>query len=165
MLFRNEPFPVRDRDHEALFSRFARARDGAAAVEFALLAPMMILFLFGAIEIISMLQCNQRVSNSAISIADIISRDTSVSNADMNGLWPAALPLMFPNNATGMNFRVTSISIDSNGAGSVVWSDVCSVNQNGTCGASTYSKLSAGTGVPANDLPADQYAWIEPHSR
>jgi Flp pilus assembly protein TadG len=133
--------------------RFGRARGGAAAVEFALIAPMMIAVLFSSIEIINMLQSNQRVENTAISLADVISRDTEISNSEMTGLWTAVKPLMFPDVSAGMQLRVTSISIDSAGAGKVVWSEVCGLRADGTCGASTYPSLAANSNIPSTELP------------
>jgi Flp pilus assembly protein TadG len=138
---------------DRFLSRFARAKDGAAAVEFALLAPLMVLVLFGSIELINMLQANQRVENTAISLADVISRDTEVDDDEIDGVWASVTPLMFPSTAVGMDLRITSISFDENNNAEVVWSEVCGVQNSGQCGASSYAHLNAGASVSSNDLP------------
>jgi hypothetical protein len=61
---------------------------------------------------------------------------------------------MYPNNAVGIQVRITSISIDTNGAGKVVWSEVCGLKGDGTCSGPTYTALSANTTVPASELPS-----------
>jgi hypothetical protein len=82
-------------------SRFAGAKKGLAALEFALLLPMMLLLLFGSCELIDVMMVNRRVQNVSSSLADVVARDTEVSNAEV---------------------RITSLSIANNKA-SVVWSE------------------------------------------
>lgn len=132
---------------------FARAKEGVAALEFALIAPLMIVVLFTSLELVNMLQSNQRVENTAISLADVISRDTSISNAEMTGIWSAVGSLMFPDNAAGMDLRITSIVFDDDGDASVVWSEVCGLTAAGACSGSSYSVLRRGAAVPASELP------------
>jgi Flp pilus assembly protein TadG len=102
---------------------FARATGGLAALEFAILAPMMVFLLFGSVELIDMLAVNRRVQNTAASLADVISRDTEVSNSEMSGLWDATDTLMYPEPDTGMQIRVTSILIEDSSTARVVWSE------------------------------------------
>lgn len=102
---------------------FARATGGLAALEFAILAPMMVFLLFGSVELIDMLAVNRRVQNTAASLADVISRDTEVSNSEMSGLWSATDTLMYPEPDTGIQIRVTSILIEDSSTARVVWSE------------------------------------------
>jgi Flp pilus assembly protein TadG len=134
--------------------RFARAREGLAALEFALIAPMMIVLLLTSMEIINLLQTNRRVENTAASIADVISRDTEVTNSEMTGLWSAIAPLMFPDNVIGLDIRVTSISIDASSRGTAMWSEQCGVVASGACGGSTFADIPDNSRVAANQLPA-----------
>lgn len=105
------------------FLRFARDRRGLAALEFALIAPMMIVVLFGAIELTELLATNRRAENTTASIADVISRDTTVSNAEITDLWTAAGALMFPNASTPMRMRVSSIQVETASSAKVLWSE------------------------------------------
>lgn len=102
--------------------RFKRANKGLAALEFAIIAPMMIFLLFGSVDLIDVLGANKRAQNVAASLADVVARDTEVSNAEIDGLWAALTLLMFPDDATGMQVRVTSVRIDSATSARVVWS-------------------------------------------
>jgi Flp pilus assembly protein TadG len=102
---------------------FARATGGLAALEFAILAPMMVFLLFGSVELIDMLAVNRRVQNVAASLADVVSRDTEVTNSEMSGLWSATDTLMYPEPDTGIQIRVTSILIEDASTARVVWSE------------------------------------------
>jgi Flp pilus assembly protein TadG len=105
------------------FRRFARAKSGVAAVEFALLAPMMIFLLFGSIDLIDALSTSKRVEVTTVSLADVVSRDTEVDDDEVDGLWAAANMLMFPDDSLTMDLRVTSITIESTTSARVVWSE------------------------------------------
>jgi len=103
--------------------KFGKATGAMAAVEFAMLAPMMLLILFGSVDLLDMLHANRRAQNSAASIADVIARDTEVSNAEIAGLWSAIDVLMFPNNGADVQVRLTSIRIVNANRAEVVWSE------------------------------------------
>ena len=103
--------------------RFAKAKKGLAALEFAIIAPMMIFLLFGSVETIDMLSVNSRAQNVAASLADVVARDTEVSNAEVSGLWEALAVLMYPNNPANIDVRVTSVRIVSTSSATVVWSE------------------------------------------
>ncbi len=102
--------------------RFARAASGLAALEFALLAPMMLTLLFGSVETIDALGANRRVQNVAASLADVVARDNSVTDDEITGLWAAIDLLMFPEGGTDVGVAISSISIDEDLETEVVWS-------------------------------------------
>lgn len=103
--------------------RFGKAKKGLAALEFAIIAPMMIFLLFGSVEMIDVLSVNSRAQNAAASLADVVARDTEVSNAEVAGLWDALEVLMYPNDPANIDVRVTSVRIVSNSSATVVWSE------------------------------------------
>jgi Flp pilus assembly protein TadG len=107
----------------ARFRKLARDRRGLAALEFALIAPMMVMVLFGSIELTELLATNRRTENTASSIADVVSRDTVITDDELTDLWSAASALMFPNSATPMQMRVSSVNIISATEARVLWSD------------------------------------------
>lgn len=105
------------------FSGFAAAKKGNAALEFAIIAPMMIMLLFGSVDLLDVLNANKRVQNVASSLADVTARDTEVSDAEIAGLWSAVDVLMFPSSGDAVNIRISSISIESASIARVVWSE------------------------------------------
>lgn len=103
--------------------KFRYAHAGVAAVEFAVLAPMMVFLLLGSVDLIDLLGVNRRAQNVSASISDVVSRDTEISNDEVDGLWAAANVLMQPENGMDMNLRVTSITIQNPTTARVVWSE------------------------------------------
>ncbi|GIK50430.1 MAG: pilus biosynthesis protein TadE [Alphaproteobacteria bacterium] len=104
--------------------RFGRARKGAAAIEFAIIAPLlMVPLLLGSIDLIDVLGVNGRAQNATASIADVVARDTSVSDDEVSGYWDALQVLMYPNDPDALDLRITSISIVDSSTAIVVWSE------------------------------------------
>lgn len=105
------------------FRRFVGDRRALAALEFALIAPMMVTTLFGSIEITELMACNRRAENTAASVADVVSRDTELTTEEIDDLWAAAGALMYPNTVTPLQMRVSSVQIISATDARVLWSD------------------------------------------
>lgn len=106
------------------FRRFGAAKQGVAALEFAIIAPLlMVPLLLGSVDLIDVMGANKRAQNAAASLADVVARDTSVSNQEIAALWDGLEVLMFPNNPATMEMRVSSVSITSATTASVVWSE------------------------------------------
>ena len=57
-----------------LLSRFARNQDGVAAIEMALILPVMLLLFMGLIDISGALTEGRRVSQSVSTVADLVTR-------------------------------------------------------------------------------------------
>jgi len=132
------------------FVRFVRDRRGLAALEFALIAPMMITVLFGSVELTELLATNRRAENTAASVADVVSRDTVIEDDEINDLWTAANALMYPNSATPLKMRVSSVQIVTASQAKVLWSE----GHNGYTprGAGSSVTLPAGMMVPGTSL-------------
>lgn len=103
--------------------RFGGATKGLAALEFAILLPMMVFLLFGSVDLIDVLGANRRSQNVAASLADVVARDTEVTDDEVAGMWAALDVLMVPDDDTGLNVRISSISIESATTARVVWSE------------------------------------------
>ena len=107
-----------------ILRRFARASGGQAGLEFALIAPfIMVPLLLGSIDLLDMLQANRRAQNAAASVADVVSRDTSISDAEVEGLWDAATLLMYPDDGSPLEVRITSVRVISAESAIVAWSE------------------------------------------
>lgn len=102
--------------------RFLRAKDGLAAIEFAFIAPVMATLLVGSIEACNALQCKQKVTSVASSVADLVAQTKSVSASDISNIFSAANELTYPFPSTGSGIVVSSIVSDGAGNGTVAWS-------------------------------------------
>ena len=80
------------------------SRKGVAAIEFALIAPVMVVMLLGVIETGRLLHASLRLSNATSNFADIAARGKTASGAEVDSLLKA-FPLML--GGSGNNYRVT----------------------------------------------------------
>jgi Flp pilus assembly protein TadG len=96
---------------------------GVSAVEFALIAPVMMMIYFGCIEVSLLMRADRRVTSTASSLGDLTARLATVSDADMQDLFNAATVLMQPYPAGSARMRITSVVDNGDGQTRVAWSD------------------------------------------
>lgn len=117
------PGTLRDRAFRQV-RRFAKARSGVAAVEFALMVPTMLSVWVGMVVVTDAIHADKKVTLLARTLADITTQMTVVSQADMDTVFQATESVMYPQPATALGMRVTAIDIDANGVAYVDWSVV-----------------------------------------
>ena len=101
---------------------FLKAREGLAAVEFGLIAPVLGTLLVGTVEVCNALECHQKVTMLASTAADLVTQATSVSATDMTNIFDATTYIVYPFPANNTKIIITSILSDGNGGGKVGWS-------------------------------------------
>jgi Flp pilus assembly protein TadG len=124
---------------------FRRDRRGVSAVEFALIAPVLILTYFGLAELSSAMMAQRRASHSASAIGDLVAQSTTVTTANLTDMFSAATTILSPFPTSTLKLRVTSITGDKNGAPQVDWS-----RAQGT----DISALTSVTGLPTGLISA-----------
>lgn len=107
-----------------LFVGLAREERGVAAVEFALILPLLILLYFGTVESASLFTVDRRVATVASTMADLVSREkNSISQSTtLANYFQAANGIMQPYPTTNLTQVVTLLKVTSAGATTVVWS-------------------------------------------
>lgn len=122
--------------------RFFRDRRGVAAVEFALIAPVLILLYMGLAEVTMALMAERRAGHATAVIADLVAQDTLTTKSELSDTFAIAEEILSPFPGSGMSGRVTAIRADINGSPKVVWS---------------YGKglTALGKGSTVSDLPAN----------
>lgn len=116
--------PPNRRQRRRLLRAFARNKGGMAAVEFALVVPIMITMYLGLIELTQALGHDRKAVLLARTLADVVAQSMSISNSDMNGIFNAASATLAPYPASKVAMRVTSFTIDGAANAYVDWSDV-----------------------------------------
>lgn len=110
----------------ALMRRFARAAEGVAAVEFALVVPLLLMLYLGSIEASSLYTVDRRVTVISGAVGDLIARwdpDTgSIPQATIDDYFTAAEVIMTPYDAAGLQQVVSLLWINSTGTTKVLWS-------------------------------------------
>jgi Flp pilus assembly protein TadG len=107
------------------------AKSGLAAIEFALLSPVLIALFFGTVELCSALTCHQKVTSLASTAADLVAQESEVTDADMTNIFAALNSIIYPYPSTGAKITISSIISNGSGGWKVAWSDA----QNGTARA------------------------------
>ncbi|MCL4768376.1 MAG: pilus assembly protein [Hyphomicrobiaceae bacterium] len=138
-----------DRPSRALVDRVIANRRGVAAVEFALIVPIMFMLLVGTVEFSQALTVDRRVSQVASSSADLIARQKAITTSEVAGIMKIIDHLLRPYDPTRLRVTVLNVMADVDDANNTT---VCwSYEHNG--GAGSYA---AGASYP---LPA---GMIEP---
>ena len=102
-----------------------REKKGVAAVEFALIAPVIVLVFFGLIELCQGMNAKQRVESVASTSSDLVAQSTNMTPTAVNNVFEAANAILFPYPA-GANITIVVSSLVENGttpnSAKVVWS-------------------------------------------
>ena len=122
--------------------RFIRDRRGVAAVEFALIAPVLLLLYMGLAEVTMALMAERRSSHATAVVADLVSQDTLTTRSELTDTFSVAEEILSPFTAAGMSIRITAIRADASGSPKVIWSH--------GKGLSALGKGSTVSGLPAN---------------
>lgn len=96
---------------------------GVSAVEFALIAPVLVLIYLGCIELSLMMRADRRVTSTSAALGDLTARLAVVTEADMEEMFSAASVMMQPYDIDDVRMRITSIVDNGDGAPTVDWSD------------------------------------------
>lgn len=130
--------------------RFARDRRGVSAVEFALLAPMMIGLYLGCVEISDGVAADRKVSLTAAALANLAAQVTTgtISTSDMSNILDASSAIIAPYASSKLKISLSCINIDSTGNATVKWN----VTRNGGSAKSGNITIPATLAVPSSQL-------------
>jgi Flp pilus assembly protein TadG len=107
----------------ALVRRFCKDRRGVSAIEFAMIAPLMITIYLGGVEVTQAVAVDRKTTIVAHTVADLVAQDINVSDSDMNDILSASASVASPYAAANLQVTVSSIMIDSSGKATISWSD------------------------------------------
>ena len=99
-----------------------RAEDGLAAVEFAMLAPILVAMFLGSIELTDALACKQKVTGMASTAADLIAQEKQVASTDLGNVYSAINSIVYPYPTTGLKIVISSVIDNGAGGAKVAWS-------------------------------------------
>ena len=109
-------------------SRYARMdQRGVAAVEFAFIAPLMILFYMGLAQLSSAIIASRHTNHSTSSLGDLAAQCSNINDSDLSNIFSAASDIMapLPVSTTILNQRASSVMVtDTSGTTQVQWSSV-----------------------------------------
>ena len=116
--------------------RFATDVKGVAAIEFAMIVPLLFMLFVGAVEFSQAITVDRRVSQVASSTADLIARTKAITTSEMDGVMEVIEQLVKPYDHTLLKLTVLNVmaAVDNVNNTTVCWS----YNHNG--GVKNYSQ-------------------------
>ncbi|NVK36203.1 MAG: pilus assembly protein [Rhodobacteraceae bacterium] len=94
---------------------------GVAAVEFALLAPILIILLIGTAETVTSLNHSRKVDQVTSTVSDLVAQVKSVSSSDLNDIMKVSSYIMYPYSSNGLKIIVASVTFDDKGKPTTDW--------------------------------------------
>ena len=104
-----------------LWRRFRDARDGVAAVEFAMVLPFLVLAYVGMVDVVQLVMTNRKVTQLTSTLSDLTARLPAVPVTEMTNIFNAASTVLLPYDARKASMTVSSIVVDAKGVGRVCW--------------------------------------------
>ena len=104
-----------------IFSRLAGDERGVSAVEFAMLAPVLIAFYFGMAEFCQGYMAQKRMGHVSAMVADLVAQEESVATASLDDIFDIGGLIMRPFSTAELKQRVSSVT-QTSGVARVDWS-------------------------------------------
>ena len=106
------------------FNRWRGDRRGVSAVEFAFIAPILILSYFAVAELCGALLAQRKAGHVASEIGDLVAQSQQLTMAEFTDFWSVGNAVMYPLASTPLKIRLTSINADPTGkVFKVAWSE------------------------------------------
>ncbi len=98
-------------------------QSGVSAVEFALIAPIMIFFYFGLAEFCQGYMAQKRMSHAASMVGDLVSQSSAaIKQDDIEDMFAIGDLILKPFSADALDLRVTSVTRQPDNTITVNWS-------------------------------------------
>lgn len=104
-----------------LFRRLGGDQRGVAAVEFALLAPVLIFFYFGLAEFCQGYMAQKRMGHVSAMVADLVAQQEAVSPSGLDDIFAIGDLIMSPFPAAPLKQRVSSVTRGADGVARIDW--------------------------------------------
>lgn len=126
---------------------FRNDRRGLAAVEFAMILPVMLVLFFGTVEFSSGVAVDRKVTLMARTLSDLVSQSTSVADTDLTNFFSASVGIMTPYDATPTKAQLSEIYVDANKVAKVKWTKAATIASGATQATLTTSTRTSGQDV------------------
>ncbi len=92
-------------------------------MEFALIAPILIVFYFAIAELTQAMMASRRAGHVASSIGDLVAQDDTITNAEMADIFKIGGIVLTPFPTTTLKMRISQLTSNSANVAKVTWSD------------------------------------------
>lgn len=105
------------------FRGFWSDRRGVSAVEFALIAPILIMIYLALAELTLGMMASRRTSHLAATLGDLAAQSENLTDSNITDLWAIGTSMMQPFTvSTNLKMRLTSVTMNAKGVAIVNWS-------------------------------------------
>ena len=135
--------------------RFARDRRGVAAIEFAFIAPVLLVMYFITMEFSQAIETSKKVSRLGSMVADLVTQQPAVTDTDLKNIMKIGDTTLRPYHRSTPTIAITAIQIGSAPAkkATVLWS----IQGTGTTYVKVAAKDSEVTNLPTALKVADTF--------
>jgi Flp pilus assembly protein TadG len=101
--------------------RFIDDRRGVAAIEFALIFPMVFVLNIAAVEALQVYRAQRAVAHIAATMSDITAQGRTVSEADIQDILSSSTVMIYPFPTSNLQQRISSLVANGQGTVTVDW--------------------------------------------
>lgn len=112
MMMKNTYTSLKSRLISSVPVKFLKNKDGIAAIEFGLIAPVMIFMYFGMAEVASAISVDRKVSHSANVAGDLTTQSEAISAVEMADILAATIRVMDVPTSTEENAQRAKLIIE-----------------------------------------------------
>jgi Flp pilus assembly protein TadG len=91
--------------------RFLADRNGVAALEFALIVPLLLMLYFVTMEVSQAIETNKKVGRVASTAADLVTQQQDIYKADLEGIMRIGESTLQPYNRSVPSINITAIEV------------------------------------------------------
>jgi Flp pilus assembly protein TadG len=124
--------------------RFMRDRRGLAAVEFAMILPLMLVMFFGTVEFSSAVAVDRKVTLMARTLSDLTTQSISVADSDLTNFFSASVGIMTPYDPSPTKATLSEIYVNASGVAKIEWSKAGIISSGATQATLTASNRNQG---------------------
>lgn len=106
----------------ALGVALSRNTSGVAAVEFAMILPILLVLFFGTLELSNAVAVYRKVTLMAHTLSDLTSQSQEVQDSDLTNFFAASAGVMMPYSSTPISQTITELWVNPSGQVFVQWS-------------------------------------------
>ncbi len=129
---------------------FLKDKRGVSAVEFALIAPVLIMAYLGMTELTLGMIASRHTSHLAATIGDLASQSDTLTDANVSDLWSIGASMLQPfDTGTNLKIRLTEVMMNSSNQAIVQWSDASNM--------AAYTKNQVLSGITTSQVAVNNY--------
>jgi Flp pilus assembly protein TadG len=137
----------------ACLRQFANRTEGVAAVEFALIVPLMVFLFMGAVEMSQAVTVNRRVTQVGSTAGDLVARfNTNITATDIQNIMTVSSLLLNPYPKTRLKVDVSVVSSTTTSATDTKLKWICSFDSSVSATAVTCTCPNTNYALPATGM-------------